>query len=73
MSYAYDSASHLTQLSYGTGGAGSVDVGTLTYSYDAAGHFINKAGTLAATTLPSALSGNSFNADNAMTGFNGQS
>jgi len=73
VSYAYDNASHLTQLSYGTGGAGSTDVGTLTYSYDTAGHVINKAGTLAATTVPSAVSGNSFNADNAMTGFNGQS
>ncbi|HUN57169.1 MAG TPA: hypothetical protein VMU41_03585 [Candidatus Binataceae bacterium] len=47
VSYAYDSASHLTQLSYGTGGAGSIDLGTLTYSYDAAGRVINKAGTLA--------------------------
>ena len=52
VSYADDNASHLIQLSYGTGGAGSSDVGTLTYSYDADGHVINKAGTLAATTLP---------------------
>ncbi|MGH7840872.1 MAG: RHS repeat-associated core domain-containing protein [Candidatus Binataceae bacterium] len=72
MSYAYDSASRLTQLSYGTGGAGSSDVGTLTYSYDAEGRVISKGGTLAATTLPANVNGNSFNADNAMTGFNGQ-
>ncbi|MGH7840607.1 MAG: hypothetical protein ACREQT_03710, partial [Candidatus Binataceae bacterium] len=80
VSYAYDSASRLTQLSYGTGGVGSTNVGTLTYSgacpecrrRDANGRVINKGGTLAATTLPANISGNSFNADNGMTGFNGQ-
>jgi RHS repeat-associated protein len=71
VSYAYDSASRVNQLSYGTGGAGSTDVGTLTYSYDADGHVINKAGTLAARTLPAAVSGNTFYADNSMTAFNG--
>ena len=70
--YPYDSASRVNQLSYGTGGAGSTDVGTLTCSYDADGHVINKSGTLAAGTLPAAVSGNTFNADNGMTAFNGQ-
>ncbi|MGH9207134.1 MAG: RHS repeat-associated core domain-containing protein, partial [Acidimicrobiales bacterium] len=80
VSYAYDNASRITQLSYGTGGAGSTDVGTLTYSgacpecrrRDADGRVISKAGTLAAMTLPANVSGNSFNAANALTGFNGQ-
>jgi uncharacterized protein RhaS with RHS repeats len=72
VSYAYDNASRVNQLSYGVGGAGSTDVGTLTYSYDADGRVINKAGTLAAGTLPAAVSGNTFNADNGMTAFNGQ-
>jgi hypothetical protein len=72
VSYSYESASNVNQLSYGTGGTGSTDVGTLTYSYDADGHVINKAGTLAAGTLPAAVSGNTFNADNSMTAFNGQ-
>ena len=46
-------------------------MGTLTYSYGAAGHVINKAGTLAAGTLPAAVSGDAFNADNATTTFHG--
>jgi RHS repeat-associated protein len=71
VSYAYDDASNIAQLSYGTGGAGSTDVGTLTYNYDAAGQVTAKGGTLATTGLPTAVSGNTFNADNAMTGFNG--
>ena len=71
VSYAYDNASHIVQLSYGTGGAGSTDVGTLTYNYDAPDHVIAKGGTLATTGLPTAVSGNTFNADNEMTGFKG--
>ena len=46
-------------------------MGRLTYTYDATGHVITKGGALAATGLPTAVSGNTFNADNEMTGFNG--
>ncbi len=46
-------------------------MGRLTYAYDATGHVITKGGALAATGLPTAVSGNAFNADNEMTGFNG--
>jgi RHS repeat-associated protein len=72
ISYGYDANSRITQLSYGTGGAGSSDVGTLTYTYDANGRVISKGGTLAATGIPANVNGDSFDADNAMRSFNGQ-
>jgi len=71
VTYAYNGDSRVTQLSYGTGGSGSSDLGTLTYAYDADGRVVRKGGTLAATGMPAAVSGNTINADNAMTGFNG--
>ncbi|MGC1343052.1 MAG: RHS repeat-associated core domain-containing protein [Candidatus Binataceae bacterium] len=46
-------------------------MGNLTYGYDADGRVTSKNGTLAAINLPTAASGNSFNADNGMTAFNG--
>jgi RHS repeat-associated protein len=46
-------------------------IGDLEYSYDAAGHVIEKAGSMADTNLPQAVTGNTFNADNEMTSFNG--
>jgi len=44
----------------------------LEYSYDADGHVIGKSGSLARTNLPSTVTGNSFNAANAMTAFGPQ-
>ena len=46
-------------------------LGNLNYSYDSDGRVIGKAGSLSSTGMPSAVIGNAFNADNAMTGFNG--
>jgi len=43
----------------------------LIYSYDTDGRVTAKSGTLSSTGMPSAVTGNTFNADNAMTGFNG--
>jgi hypothetical protein len=40
-------------------------------AYDTDGHVTGKTGSLASTGMPSAVTGNTFNADNAMTGFNG--
>ncbi len=68
--YSVDNDSRITGLTYS---AGSTHLGNLTYGYDADGRVISKAGTLAATNLPNAVSGNLFNADNGMTGFGGAS
>jgi RHS repeat-associated protein len=46
-------------------------IGDLEYSYDADGRAIEKTGSMAATNLPQAVTGNTFNADNEMTSFNG--
>jgi RHS repeat-associated protein len=46
-------------------------VGDLEYSYDVDGRVIEKTGSLAATGIPSAVSGNTFNLANEMTAFNG--
>jgi RHS repeat-associated protein len=46
-------------------------VGDLEYNYDADGRVIEKAGSFAQTNLPEPVSGNTFNADNEMTAFNG--
>jgi len=51
--------------------AGGTQLGNLTYTYDADGHVVSKGGTMASTGLPAAVSGNTFNAANAMTAFNG--
>jgi len=50
---------------------GGNQVGDLNYSYDADGRVTAKTGSFAQTNLPQAVTGNSFNADNEMTGFNG--
>lgn len=55
-------------MTYSGGGA---QLGNLTYTYDADGRHRASGGSLASVTLPAAVNGNSFNADNAMTGFNG--
>jgi YD repeat-containing protein len=46
-------------------------IGDLDYSYDADGRVIEKTGSMADTNLPAAVMGNTFNADNEMTSFNG--
>ncbi len=68
LAYTYDQDSHVTGITYS---AGSTQLGGLTYSYDADGRRTATGGSLAATGMPTAVSGNTFNADNAMTGFNG--
>jgi len=63
-----------TSITYGTGGSGAAppnNLGTLTYTYDADGRVTAKGGSLASVTLPANVSGNTFNADNEMTVFNG--
>jgi len=46
-------------------------IGDLEYDYDADGHVIEKTGSFAQTNLPQPVAGNTFNADNEMTAFNG--
>ena len=66
--YAYDGDSHVTGISYSLSGS---PVGNLNYSYDSDGRVTGKTGSLSSIVLPSSVSGNAFDADNAMTGFNG--
>ncbi len=68
MAYSYDTESRVTGLTYSSG---STQLGTLTYSYDAAGGVTGKTGSLAQSNTPTPVSGNAFNADNEMSGFNG--
>ncbi len=68
VSYTYDLDSHVTGLTYAMG---STQLGNLTYVYDADGRVSTKGGSLAAVTLPAAVSGNRLNAANEMTAFNG--
>ena len=51
--------------------AGGQSGGHLEYSYDADGRVIQKTGSFAQTGLPQAVTGNTFNAANEMTSFNG--
>ena len=69
LAYTYDADSRVTAMTWTLGGN---PVGDLEYSYDADGHVIGKSGSLAQTNLPAAVSGNTFNADNEMTAFGGQ-
>ncbi len=73
-SYGYDNDSRVTGLTYGTGGSCSSppsNLGNLNYSYDTNGRVTAKTGSLASTGMPATVTGITFNADNAMTGFNG--
>jgi YD repeat-containing protein len=66
-----DAANELTGISYAK--ADGTTLGTLTYSYDAAGHRISQGGTLANTNVPAATSATaSYDADNRLTQWNGQ-
>lgn len=66
--YSFDNDARITGLTYS---AGSTQLGNLTYGYDADGRVTSKNGTLAAINLPTAVSGNTFNANNGMTAFGG--
>jgi RHS repeat-associated protein len=69
LAYSYDNDSRVTAMTWTLG---ATQVRNLTYSYDADGGITSKGGSLPLTNLPNAATGNTFNADNAMTGFNGQ-
>jgi RHS repeat-associated protein len=64
--YSVDGDSRITGLTYSVG---SSQLGNLTYAYDADGRVMSKGGTLAATSLPTSVSGNTYDADNGLTGF----
>jgi RHS repeat-associated protein len=66
--YTYDAASRLTGLTYKLSGT---PIGTLTYSYDAAGNRTIVGGTWARTGLPAALTSATYNAANQQTAFGG--
>ncbi len=64
VTYAYNNANELTGL---TDKKGAVTLGTLTDSYDLAGRRITQDGTYARTSLPAALTGTAFDANNRLT------
>ncbi len=64
--YTYDQDSRVTGITWTLG---STQVGNLTYSYDADGRVTSKGGSFDQINLPQAVSGNTFNADSAMTQF----
>jgi RHS repeat-associated protein len=66
VTYAYNAASELTSLTYKKG---ATTLGTLLYTYDAAGNRIKTGGTFARSNLPPALSTVSYNANNQQTTF----
>jgi len=61
VTYGYNSASELTSLTYKQG---AINLGDLTYTYDAAGNRIKTGGTFGRTNLPPALTTTSYNANN---------
>jgi YD repeat-containing protein len=66
--FTYDPNSRSSGLTWnGPQGA----IGTLGYAYDADGRIIQKTGTFALTSLPTPVSGTSYNANNQQTNFNG--
>ena len=68
LTFTYDNDSHVTAMNWTLA---SNTVGNLQYQYDADGRVTQKSGTLAQSQLPSAVTGNTFNAANEMTSFNG--
>jgi RHS repeat-associated protein len=66
ITYAYNAASELTTLTYKKG---TTTLGTLTYTYDAAGNRIKTGGTFARSNLPPALASAGYNANNQQTAF----
>ena len=59
--YDYDAASHITGITYTQG---ETTLGTLTYTYDSRGNRTSVGGTLAATTLPTAVTSATYDAAN---------
>ncbi len=68
LAYTYDADSRVTGITYT---AGNNQLGNLAYTYDADERRSSMGGSLAAVSLPQAVSGNTFNAGNEMTAFNG--
>jgi RHS repeat-associated protein len=64
--YLYNVASELTTVPYKKG---ATTLGTLTYTYDAAGNRIKTGGTFARSNIPPALATTSYNANNQQTAF----
>jgi RHS repeat-associated protein len=62
--YSYDAASELTGIVYTQG---ATTVGTLTYSYDLAGHRVAQGGTLFQSVLPAAVTSATYDANNRLT------
>lgn len=70
VSSSYDAASQLTGLTYTLAGS---TLGSLTYSYDAAGNRSSVGGTWARTALPAAMSAATYDAANQVSTWNGTS
>jgi RHS repeat-associated protein len=68
LTYTYDNDSRVTAMTWTLA---SNTVGNLQYQYDADARVIQKTGSFAQTQLPQPVSGNTFNAANEMTAFNG--
>jgi RHS repeat-associated protein len=66
--YGYDPAGDTTQIAYSHS---ATSLGNLTYAYNADGEPTSVGGSLAATVLPTAMSGATYNADNELTALNG--
>jgi RHS repeat-associated protein len=66
ITYGYNVASELTTVTYKKG---ATTLGTLTYTYDAAGNRLTTGGTFARTNLPPALATTTYNANNQQTAF----
>ncbi|HLC42259.1 MAG TPA: RHS repeat-associated core domain-containing protein [Methylomirabilota bacterium] len=67
--YSYDAGSRLTGLTYKQG---STTIGTLTYTYNAAGERVGVGGTWARTGQPNAVASATYNAANHQLTFGGQ-
>jgi RHS repeat-associated protein len=62
--YAYDAAGQLTSITYSTA---TTTIGGLLYDYDAVGRVIREGGSSATVTLPVAVTGRTYNANNQLT------
>ena len=62
--YVYDTASQLTSVTYMSG---ATTLGTLTYSYDLAGHVSSRGGTLFQSVLPAAVTSATYSLANRLT------
>jgi RHS repeat-associated protein len=67
--YGYDTSNRLTSITFKKG---ATTLGTLTYTYDAAGRRTALTGTWARTGLPAAVASASYNANNQQTAWGGQ-